>query len=94
MEGSDEGVRCDSTKLMKMGFEYTYDTKKILDDSVACARRLGSLIKWPFRVLEEIKNIFAIFLVLFVLCTFFLRNSWDAKVNILLLSKFFLIGME
>ncbi|GMY30504.1 anthocyanidin reductase ((2S)-flavan-3-ol-forming)-like [Fagus crenata] len=45
MEGSDEGVRCDSTKLMKMGFEYTYDTKKILDDSVACARRLGSLIK-------------------------------------------------
>ena len=51
MEGSDEGVRCDSTKMMKVGFEYTYDTKKILDDSVACARRLGSLIKWPFRVL-------------------------------------------
>ena len=45
MEGSDEGVRCDSTKMMKVGFEYTYDTKKILDDSVACARRLGSLIK-------------------------------------------------
>ena len=94
MEGSDDGVRCDSTKMMKMGFEYTYDTKKILDDSVACARRLGSLIKWPFRDLEEIKNMFAIFLVLFVLFTFFLRNSWDAKVNILLLLNFFLIGME
>lgn len=45
MEGSAEGVRCDFTKLMKIGFQYKYDTKKILDDSVACGRRLGSLIK-------------------------------------------------
>ncbi|KAK4601349.1 hypothetical protein RGQ29_010772 [Quercus rubra] len=45
IEGPDKGVRCDSTKLMEMGFDYAYDTKKILDDSVACGRRLGYLIK-------------------------------------------------
>ncbi|XP_023920327.1 NADPH HC-toxin reductase 1 isoform X3 [Quercus suber] len=45
IEGPDKGVTFDSTKLMKMGFEYAYDTKKILDDSVACGRRLGYLIK-------------------------------------------------
>ena len=36
-----------------MGFDYAYDTKKILDDSVACGRRLGYLIKWAFWTLEE-----------------------------------------
>ncbi|KAF3960442.1 hypothetical protein CMV_014842 [Castanea mollissima] len=45
VEGPDKGVTFDSTKLMKMGFEYAYDTKKILDDSVACGSRLGYLIK-------------------------------------------------
>ena len=45
IEGPDKGVTFDSTKLMKMGFEYAYDTKMILDDSVACGRRLGYLIK-------------------------------------------------
>ncbi|OMO79736.1 hypothetical protein CCACVL1_13478 [Corchorus capsularis] len=34
----------DSSKLMKMGFEYKNDLKKILDDSVKCGRRLGALI--------------------------------------------------
>jgi hypothetical protein len=45
LEGPDEAVvRCDSTKLMKMGFEYIYDEKKILDDSVACGKRCGALM--------------------------------------------------
>jgi hypothetical protein len=45
LEGPDQGVvRCDSTKLMKMGFEYVYDEKKILDDSVACGRQCGALL--------------------------------------------------
>lgn len=45
LEGPDQGViRCDSTKLMKMGFEYAYDEKKILDDSVECGRRCGVLL--------------------------------------------------
>ncbi|KAL0015972.1 hypothetical protein SO802_003041 [Lithocarpus litseifolius] len=43
--GPDKGVECDSTKLMEMGFEYAYDTKKILDDTVTCGSRLGYLIK-------------------------------------------------
>ncbi|GLT53667.1 hypothetical protein SLA2020_269240 [Shorea laevis] len=44
-EGPDQGVvRCDSTKLMKMGFEYIFDKNKILDDSVACGRRCGALM--------------------------------------------------
>ncbi|XP_050269035.1 anthocyanidin reductase ((2S)-flavan-3-ol-forming)-like [Quercus robur] len=45
IEGPDKGVTFDSTKLMKMGFEYAYDTKKILEDSVACGRRVRYLIK-------------------------------------------------
>jgi hypothetical protein len=45
LEGPDQGVvRCDSTKLMKMGFEYAYDENKILDDTVACGRRCGALL--------------------------------------------------
>jgi hypothetical protein len=45
LEGPDQGVvRCDSTKLMKMGFEYAYDEKKILDDSAECGRRCGVLL--------------------------------------------------
>lgn len=45
LEGPNEvAVRCDSTKLMKMGFEYLYDEKKILDDSVACGKRCGALM--------------------------------------------------
>nr|XP_023870291.1 putative anthocyanidin reductase [Quercus suber] len=45
IEGLDKGVRCDSTKIMTMGFEYAYDTKNLLDDAVKCGRRLGYLIK-------------------------------------------------
>lgn len=43
MGGPDRGSSCDSKKLMEMGFEYKYDMKKILDDSVHCGIRLGVL---------------------------------------------------
>ncbi|GAV65790.1 Epimerase domain-containing protein, partial [Cephalotus follicularis] len=43
MEGPKRGIKCDCSKLMKMGFEYKYDMKKIIEDSVACGRRLGVL---------------------------------------------------
>ncbi|XP_059662227.1 NADPH HC-toxin reductase 1-like [Cornus florida] len=43
MGGPERGSRCDFTKLVKEGFEYKYDMKKILDDSVECGRRLGVL---------------------------------------------------
>ncbi|KAK8509046.1 hypothetical protein V6N13_100515 [Hibiscus sabdariffa] len=38
-----QGVACDTSKLVEMGFEYKYDLTKILDDSVKCGRRLGSV---------------------------------------------------
>ncbi|GMI95549.1 hypothetical protein like AT4G27250 [Hibiscus trionum] len=38
-----KGIACDSSKLVEMGFEYKYDLNKILDDSVKCGRRLGSV---------------------------------------------------
>ncbi|XP_022733349.1 putative anthocyanidin reductase [Durio zibethinus] len=38
-----KGIACDSSKLVKMGFEYKHDMKKILDDSVICGRRLGAI---------------------------------------------------
>ncbi|PPD97252.1 hypothetical protein GOBAR_DD05724 [Gossypium barbadense] len=38
-----KGIAYDSSKLVKLGFEYKYDMKKILDDSVKCGRRLGSI---------------------------------------------------
>ncbi|XP_039068155.1 anthocyanidin reductase ((2S)-flavan-3-ol-forming)-like [Hibiscus syriacus] len=42
--GEDKkGVACDTSKLVEMGFEYKYDLNKILDDSVTCGRRLGSI---------------------------------------------------
>ncbi|OMP02960.1 NAD-dependent epimerase/dehydratase [Corchorus olitorius] len=34
---------CDNSKLVKMGFEYKYNLKNILDDSVNCGRRLGAV---------------------------------------------------
>lgn len=41
--GGVEGPTCkwDYTKLVKEGFEYKYDLKKIVDDSVETGRRLG-----------------------------------------------------
>ncbi|GAV92031.1 Epimerase domain-containing protein [Cephalotus follicularis] len=45
MEGPRRGIKCDCSKLIKMGFEYKYDTKKIIEHSVACGRRLGVLLK-------------------------------------------------
>ncbi|XWS48822.1 hypothetical protein CRYUN_Cryun13aG0109400 [Craigia yunnanensis] len=38
-----KGIGCDSSKLVKMGFEYKHDMKKILDDSVKCGKRLGAI---------------------------------------------------
>ncbi|KAF8412138.1 hypothetical protein HHK36_000094 [Tetracentron sinense] len=43
VERPERGIRCDSRKLIEKGFEYKYDMKKILDDSVKCARRLSVL---------------------------------------------------
>lgn len=44
-EGPEQGSKSDFSKLMKMGFEYKYGMKDILDDSVAWAKKLngGSL---------------------------------------------------
>ncbi|KAL7189043.1 hypothetical protein ACSBR1_038837 [Camellia fascicularis] len=41
--GPKRGSSCDSVKLMEMGFQYKYDMKKILDDSVDSGFRLGAL---------------------------------------------------
>ncbi|XP_065863052.1 NADPH HC-toxin reductase 1-like [Euphorbia lathyris] len=38
-----EKITFDSSKLIKMGFVYKYDMKKILDGNVKCERRLGAL---------------------------------------------------
>ncbi|KAL4384700.1 hypothetical protein GQ457_15G008860 [Hibiscus cannabinus] len=38
-----EGLAWDNSKLVKMGFVYKYDMKKILDDSVNCGRRLATV---------------------------------------------------
>ncbi|KAF6140899.1 hypothetical protein GIB67_042312 [Kingdonia uniflora] len=43
IEGQEMGVQGGSTKLTDIGFEYKYDLKKMLDENVACARRLGRL---------------------------------------------------
>ncbi|XP_074279689.1 NADPH HC-toxin reductase 1-like [Silene latifolia] len=41
--GEPRKVEWGSTKLVEEGFEYKYDLKMILDDSVECARRLESI---------------------------------------------------
>lgn len=33
-----------STKLRDMGFEYKYDTKMILDESLKCAKKMNEFI--------------------------------------------------
>ncbi|KAI7988943.1 Noscapine synthase SDR1 [Camellia lanceoleosa] len=43
MGGPERGSNCDSSKLMEMGFQYKYDLKRILDDSVNCGIRVGAL---------------------------------------------------
>lgn len=40
----DERTIIDNSRLKEMGFEYKYDFKKIIDDSVACGQRLGALL--------------------------------------------------
>ncbi|KAJ6426479.1 hypothetical protein OIU84_022137 [Salix udensis] len=37
------GIKCDSSKLIRMGFEYKYDMRKIIDESLECGKRLGAL---------------------------------------------------
>uniref|UniRef100_A0A6N2MVG6 NAD-dependent epimerase/dehydratase domain-containing protein n=1 Tax=Salix viminalis TaxID=40686 RepID=A0A6N2MVG6_SALVM len=37
------GIKCDSSKLIKMGFEYKYNMRKIIDESLECGKRLGAL---------------------------------------------------
>ncbi|XXG82172.1 hypothetical protein AAC387_Pa10g0171 [Persea americana] len=41
--GREKGIGCGSTKLKDMGFDYKYGMKRILDDSVEAARRMGVL---------------------------------------------------
>ncbi|KAH9615394.1 hypothetical protein KSS87_019633 [Heliosperma pusillum] len=41
--GEPRKVKWGSTKLVDEGFEYKYDLKMILDDSVRCARRLNAI---------------------------------------------------
>ncbi|XP_065858768.1 NADPH HC-toxin reductase 1-like [Euphorbia lathyris] len=38
-----EKIHLDTSKLTNLGFVYKYDMKKILDESLECARRLGAL---------------------------------------------------
>nr|XP_034894857.1 dihydroflavonol 4-reductase-like isoform X2 [Populus alba] len=42
-EPETRGIKCDSSKLIKMGFEYKYDMRKIIDDSLECGKRMGAL---------------------------------------------------
>ncbi|KAJ4823159.1 hypothetical protein Tsubulata_016398 [Turnera subulata] len=43
-KGEEEtGSICDSSKLRKLGFDYKYDQKKIIDESFECGKRLGAL---------------------------------------------------
>ncbi|XP_061980369.1 NADPH HC-toxin reductase 1-like [Populus nigra] len=37
------GIKCDSSKLTKMGFKYQYDMRKIIDESLECGKRLAAL---------------------------------------------------
>ncbi|KAK9279475.1 hypothetical protein L1049_013154 [Liquidambar formosana] len=43
LNGPKSGTQWGSTKLNKMGFEYKYDTKMILDDCIRIARKMGDL---------------------------------------------------
>ncbi|CAN1189466.1 Anthocyanidin reductase ((2S)-flavan-3-ol-forming) [Linum perenne] len=43
MGEAGKGIKVDNSKIKKMGFNYKYDTKEIIGDSVECAKRLGAL---------------------------------------------------
>lgn len=43
LEGPNRAIKLASTKLIDNGFVYKYNLKKILDDSIRCARRTGDL---------------------------------------------------
>ncbi|KAF8379668.1 hypothetical protein HHK36_029112 [Tetracentron sinense] len=40
LEGQEKGIKWGSTKLSEKGFVFKYDTKRILDDCVDCARNM------------------------------------------------------
>ncbi|KAJ6388539.1 hypothetical protein OIU77_026990 [Salix suchowensis] len=42
-EAEIRGIKCDSSKLKEMGFEYKYDIRKIIEESLECGKRLGAL---------------------------------------------------
>ncbi|KAK7258528.1 hypothetical protein RIF29_24108 [Crotalaria pallida] len=42
-DGLKREIKWASTKLCDKGFEYKYDAKKILDNTIKCARRMGDL---------------------------------------------------
>ncbi|XP_050228304.1 anthocyanidin reductase ((2S)-flavan-3-ol-forming)-like [Mercurialis annua] len=43
MGETEEEIKFDSSKLSKLGFDYKYDLKKILDESLECGKRLGEI---------------------------------------------------
>lgn len=43
IEEPEKRIGCGSTKLNDLGFVYKYDMKRILEDSVECARKMGAL---------------------------------------------------
>ncbi|CAK7335694.1 unnamed protein product [Dovyalis caffra] len=40
-------IKCDSSKLKKMGFEYKYDMGKIIDESIECGKRVHDTLGGP-----------------------------------------------
>lgn len=47
MGGAEREYKCDFTMLKKEGFEYKYDLKKILDDTMESGRRLQQSMVHP-----------------------------------------------
>ncbi|XP_011026912.1 PREDICTED: vestitone reductase-like isoform X1 [Populus euphratica] len=50
-EPETRGIKCDSSKLIKMGSAYKYDMRKIIDDSLECGKRMGAL-----QLVNQIQN--------------------------------------
>ncbi|KAL8499726.1 hypothetical protein ACS0TY_019624 [Phlomoides rotata] len=44
IEDTKRETKWGSTKLEDMGFNYKFDAEKIIDDSIICAKRLGSIV--------------------------------------------------
>lgn len=43
LDGPKRNIKWGSTKLIDEGFEYKYDTKMILDDTIKYGKRMGDL---------------------------------------------------